>query len=129
MMEELDKWIARLESTAAVRLDTPGHTRDVVVRALADADELIRANGATSAVDRIHTALHGRALGDECRADSIRVPRRETCPDALAAPRPQRGAPETAQLPIITTYVRTLRMHGFLRSPEWFSAQPPLLTR
>lgn len=59
---ELESWIARLESAPAVELGRPEHTRDVVIRALADADELIRTNGATSAVDRIHTALHGHVL-------------------------------------------------------------------
>ena len=49
---ELESWIARLESAPAVELGRPEHTRDVVIRALADADELIRTNGATSAVDR-----------------------------------------------------------------------------
>jgi hypothetical protein len=32
---------------------------DVVVRALADADQLLRTSGPVSAIDRLHTALHG----------------------------------------------------------------------
>lgn len=74
---ELEGWIARLEAAPTVGLDTPKHTRDVVVRALADADELIRANGATSAVDRIHTALHGHVLA-LCEASGIEVEREIT---------------------------------------------------
>lgn len=79
---ELDQWVARLESTVTVRLDTPEHTRDVVVRALADVEELIRANGATSAVDRIHTALHGHVLA-LCDTAGIEVDRETTMNRAL----------------------------------------------
>ncbi|WP_241474151.1 abortive infection family protein [Mycolicibacterium neoaurum] len=71
---ELEAWVHRLESAPAVGLETPEHTRDVVVRALADADELMRTNGATSAVDRIHTALHGHVLA-LCEAAGIEVDR------------------------------------------------------
>jgi hypothetical protein len=79
---ELDAWINRLESAPAVGLDTPEHTRDVVLRALADADELIRTNGATSAVDRIHTALHGHVLA-LCEAAGIEADRETTMNRAL----------------------------------------------
>jgi hypothetical protein len=79
---ELETWIARLEAAPAVGLDTPARTRDVVGRALADADELIRTNGATSAVDRIHTALHGHVLA-LCEAASIEVDRDVTMNRAL----------------------------------------------
>jgi hypothetical protein len=43
---------------------TPPSAGDVIRRALADADNLLQSSGATSAVDRLHTALHGylRAL-------------------------------------------------------------------
>jgi hypothetical protein len=37
-------------------------SRAVVVRALADAENLLRTTGATSGVDRVHTALHGHLL-------------------------------------------------------------------
>jgi hypothetical protein len=79
---ELEAWIHRLESTPAVGLETPEHTRDVVLRALADTDELIRANGATSAVDRIHTALHGHVLA-LCEAAGIEADRETTMNRAL----------------------------------------------
>ncbi|SBS79297.1 conserved hypothetical protein [uncultured Mycobacterium sp.] len=79
---ELEAWINRLESAPAVGLDTPEHTRDVVLRALADADELIRTNGATSAVDRIHTALHGHVLA-LCEAAGIEADRETTMNRAL----------------------------------------------
>jgi Abortive infection C-terminus len=79
---ELEGWITRLEGEPAVSLDTPKQTRDVVVRALADADELIRTNGATSAVDRIHTALHGHVLA-LCEAAGLKVDRETTTNRAL----------------------------------------------
>lgn len=79
---ELEAWINRLESAPAVGLDTPVHIRDVVLRALADADELNRANGATSAVDRIHTALHGHVLA-LCEAAGIEADRETTMNRAL----------------------------------------------
>ncbi|WP_156297974.1 abortive infection family protein [Mycobacterium paragordonae] len=79
---ELEGWIARLEGAAVVGVDTPKQTRAVVVRALADADELIRTNGATSAVDRIHTALHGHVLA-LCEAVGIQVDRETTMTKAL----------------------------------------------
>jgi hypothetical protein len=47
---------------------------DVVLRALADAEHLLHANGPVSAVDRLHTALHGyfRSL---CAGSGIDVPK------------------------------------------------------
>jgi hypothetical protein len=82
LRREMQTWIARLKEAPAVELDTPARTRDVVVRALADADELIRTNGATSAVDRIHTALHGHILA-LCEAASIEVDRETTIARSL----------------------------------------------
>lgn len=73
LRKELEEWITRLEAAPAVGLNAPTRTRDVVIRALADADELIRTNGATSAVDRIHTALHGHILA-LCEAAEVEVP-------------------------------------------------------
>lgn len=48
-----------LEGSVAVADPNPRIASDVLKRALADAETLIRKNGAVSAVDRIHTALHG----------------------------------------------------------------------
>lgn len=79
---ELEAWINRLESAPAVVLNVPDRTRDVVMRALADADQLIRTNGATSAVDRIHTALHGHVLA-LCEAAGIEADRDTTMNRAL----------------------------------------------
>lgn len=55
-------WIKELESGAVVAATTPKATRAVVVRAIADAEHLVTTTGATSGVDRVHTALHGHLL-------------------------------------------------------------------
>lgn len=47
---------------------------EVVRRALSDAKELIRSAGAISAVDRVHTALHGY-LRDICDEESLSYPK------------------------------------------------------
>ncbi|MBW3510610.1 abortive infection family protein [Janthinobacterium sp. NKUCC06_STL] len=47
---------------------------EVVRRALSDAKELIRSTGAISAVDRVHTALHGY-LRDICDEESLSYPK------------------------------------------------------
>ena len=51
--------IERLESAPLVAGITPQITSDVVLRALTDAENLIQTSGPTSAVDRVHTVLHG----------------------------------------------------------------------
>lgn len=51
--------IQRLETGAPVASPNPRISKEVVARAIADAEALIRANGATSGVDRVHTSLHG----------------------------------------------------------------------
>ncbi|ARZ73033.1 hypothetical protein CCR98_02180 [Stenotrophomonas sp. WZN-1] len=43
---------------------------EVVERALRDADQLLQTNGAVSALDRVHTALHGYLL-DVCAASGL----------------------------------------------------------
>jgi len=76
---EMLVWIQRLESGAPVAGLVPETTRGVVVRALADAEQLLKTSGATSGVDRIHTALHGHLLA-LCDAAGI-----ETAQDASLA--------------------------------------------
>ncbi len=50
---------------------------EVVIRALRDADHLIQTNGPISAVDRVHTALHGY-LKDLCAKENLAVPENPT---------------------------------------------------
>lgn len=56
----------RLEAAGGVTTPTLATTSDVVERALADAEHLLNKTGATSGVDRLHTAIHGymRAVCD-----------------------------------------------------------------
>jgi len=67
---ELESVAARLAS--APRISTPEISvdADVVRQALDDAELLINGSGATSGVDRVHTALHGY-LAALCEADGI----------------------------------------------------------
>jgi hypothetical protein len=52
-------YIERLESGPLIASQTPQITSEVVLRALQDAENLIMTSGPTSAVDRVHTVLHG----------------------------------------------------------------------
>lgn len=67
----------------------------VVQRALADADQLMASNGAQSAVDRLHTAMHGY-LKTECASAGIPLPPNATITLAFKALRGQH--PELANL-------------------------------
>jgi hypothetical protein len=73
LRSELETWALELERGPSVSTPSPTSTRDVVVRALADADMLLRTNGPISAVDRIHTALHGHLLSI-CDTAQIALP-------------------------------------------------------
>lgn len=69
---EIRAWISRLETgEAIVRVDLPSASA-IVRRALADADSLIRTTGPQSAVDRVHTAMHGY-LHNLCAEANISV--------------------------------------------------------
>jgi hypothetical protein len=66
MHDEFLQVARRLEGSPVVATPTLETTSEVVERALSDAEALIKATGATSGVDRIHTAIHGymRAVCD-----------------------------------------------------------------
>lgn len=70
-----------IESVAAPALRV---TSDVVERALADAETLLRSRGAVSGLDRVHTALHGYL--------------KATCDDAGLAPGADSGVTELFKL-------------------------------
>lgn len=59
---KLRSYVTRLRGIGSVAAPTPLVSSVVVERALADAEHLIGKSGATSAVDRTHTALHGYLL-------------------------------------------------------------------
>ena len=56
----------------AIDIPTPQVTSDIVYTALADAEQLITSRGATSGIDRMHTALHGY-LKFVCEQSNIEV--------------------------------------------------------
>jgi Abortive infection C-terminus len=57
--DEFQAIAARLDGACPVGSVTPRITSAVVERAINDAERLLNTEGATSAVDRLHTALHG----------------------------------------------------------------------
>jgi hypothetical protein len=59
MAAEISGWVLRLRSGNQVGQPALQITSEVVECALKDAEELLHTRGATSGVDRIHTALHG----------------------------------------------------------------------
>lgn len=59
---EIESWARRSEGAVVPGSFSFAITSDVVERAISDAEVLIRENGATSGIDRIHTALHGYLL-------------------------------------------------------------------
>jgi hypothetical protein len=63
----------RLEGVAVVGAPAPAITTRAVETAIADVTTLIEKRGATSGVDRVHTALHGY-LHEVCRRADIQVP-------------------------------------------------------
>ena len=56
---EFETIISRLRGAPSVGSIHPQTSSDVVTRAINDAEILIETSGATSGVDRIHTAIHG----------------------------------------------------------------------
>jgi hypothetical protein len=70
-------YIERLESGPLLASLTPQITSDVVLRALQDAENLIQTSGPTSAVDRVHTVLHGYLIA-VCDGAGIAHGERET---------------------------------------------------
>lgn len=72
-------------SVGHVRAVAPSQSAsEVVRRALSDADQLIETNGAQSAVDRLHTAMHGY-LRAECGAAGVALPAGATLTQAFKA--------------------------------------------
>jgi hypothetical protein len=69
----IESWIGRLESEQVAIPMSVASPSDIVRRALEDADALITASGPQSAVDRVHTALHGYLL-TLCRQAAIDIP-------------------------------------------------------
>lgn len=75
--KQIEELITRLESGQAVATEQLIITNDTVERAIHDTKVLIETNGATSGVDRIHTALHGY-LREVCKQAGITLAEDET---------------------------------------------------
>lgn len=72
---QIEAWIAELDGepiVASPKIEAAS-TSEVVRRALSDAESLLKTGGPVSAVDRIHTALHGH-LKALCAAEDIQLP-------------------------------------------------------
>jgi hypothetical protein len=75
-VKHIEEVIRRLEAGGSVVASLPAISSDVVTRAIDDAEALLRSTGASSGVDRMHTAFHGflRVLCDRegipCVADA-----------------------------------------------------------
>jgi len=87
----LREFIDRLGGLSPVAHPSPKVTTRVVERALLDAEHLIGKQGATSAVDRMHTALHGYLL-QVCTDATISVAREDSLPTLLKVIREQHPA-------------------------------------
>jgi abortive infection Abi-like protein len=59
---EIESWARRCDGSVVPGALTLSVTSDVVNRAISDAEILIKQNGATSGLDRIHTTVHGYLL-------------------------------------------------------------------
>jgi len=70
MATEIEGIISRLETGQAVAAEPLEFTNETVDRAIQDTKILLEKNGATSSVDRIHTALHGY-LKEVCKQAGI----------------------------------------------------------
>lgn len=73
LQTEVESWATELERGPSVSVPALTSTRNVVLRALADADTLLKTHGPSSAVDRIHTALHGHLIA-LCGSEGISLP-------------------------------------------------------
>lgn len=79
----IEQWIRQLEGSPIVASPMPVVSASTVVKqALLDAENLIRTSGPASAVDRVHTALHGH-LNALCAEADIQLPPRATLQVAM----------------------------------------------
>ena len=82
---------ARLDGGAQVPTPSVQWRAEAVDRALRDAEHLIERNGPTSAVDRVHTALHGY-LAEMCATAGIQVAANATLTVLFKAARKEHAA-------------------------------------
>jgi len=85
---QLSRLILRCSDSAAVEATVPRVTSELVKAALADAATLLATSGPTSAVDRVHTALHGY-LRSACVASGAQITPDSTMNDLFKSLRQQ----------------------------------------
>lgn len=109
---QIQEMIHRLEGIA-VPQDKLVFTNDTVERAIKDAELLIQKNGATSGVDRIHTALHGY-VREVCKQSRIQTDEDESLTSIFkklksAHPALQNNGPRQSDIDhIINSFANTL---------------------
>lgn len=85
----IEQWIRTLDGDPIIASPKLVESMNVVVRqALIDAENLIRTSGPASAVDRVHTALHGH-MKTLCRESNIELPEHVTLQAAVKRLREQ----------------------------------------
>jgi hypothetical protein len=110
---EIEELIKRLESGQAVAHEQLVVTNETVERAIQDTKVLLEKNGATSSVDRIHTALHGY-LKEVCRQEGIALTEDENLTQVFRKlkanhPKLQQGGPRQGDIDqIINSFSNTL---------------------
>lgn len=82
LQEVLTEAALNVRGTAPVEVHVPKTTSKTVERALADAEALVKSGGATSAIDRVHTALHGFLL-DVCERTGVHNKQESSLPALL----------------------------------------------
>lgn len=110
--EELRDQLLQMASTldGVATPDRIGVDRASVTRAISDAEVLIRSNGATSGVDRVHTALHGYLIS-ACESANIDYPAEPTMTKLLKLLRSEH--PQLSDLgPRATDIERVLNSFG-----------------
>lgn len=133
--QEIDiyvRFIVAVISTEPIELveqPTPEVTSEVVERALKDSQQLLYSSGASSAVDRVHTALHGY-LRNICEKERIPVEEQEALTSIFKKVRTKHpafdidiiGADESKRLigalATIVDTLNTLRNHASIAHPN-----------
>ena len=127
-LDRLLEFIKRCEGGAPVSQVMPVVTSAVVERALADAETLLTTTGATSALDRVHTALHGY-LKEICRSHKIEPEKdapttrlfkllRAQCPEFLVTAHGEQSERVLSAIAQILDAMNPLRNRGSVAHPN-----------
>lgn len=86
LADEIRGWACRIQVQGISPVEAPvlKITSEVVERVLGDAEQLLRSSGATSAIDRVHTALHGY-LEAVAKDAGAQIPENASMPQIMKA--------------------------------------------